>query len=280
MSKTTTNSLGGVSETLLITLGYRANESLRPDALLRDSKAVEMANRLDYDLERFRGQAFAQLVAVMRMREFDRYTRAFMAEHPNPVVVDIGCGLDTRFDRLDDGRVEWYDLDLPQVIAVRRELLAETPRRHFVAGSVLDLPWMDVVGAPERHSHLFLAEGVFPYLEPAQVQALVLALAARFPGSELIFDGLPRFMCWADRFHPSLKGIQARVHWGMKCSDELEEWAPGIRLLGEWHYFDQPEPRLGLYRLLRWIPLFGRGFRVVRYHLGVAATAGPHGEAE
>ena len=141
----TIRNLNAVSQTLLIPLYFRAIESERPDALVRDPKAVELVGQLDYDFSGVQRLKDEQVNYLLRMREFDRQARAFLAEHPDGVIVDLGCGLDTRFERVDNGQVEWYGLDLPEVIELRKELLDETPRSHFIECSVLDFSWMDAL---------------------------------------------------------------------------------------------------------------------------------------
>ena len=134
--------LSGVSETLLITLYLRAMESQRPDALIKDEKAMELVTRMSYDFDRVRQIPLSEankLVIILRNREFDRYARDFLRRHPDAVVVHIGCGLDSRFERVDNGQVEWYDLDFPDVIELRRKLLGgEEARYHLLGCSVLD----------------------------------------------------------------------------------------------------------------------------------------------
>jgi O-methyltransferase involved in polyketide biosynthesis len=128
MPETTNPNLSGVAETLLITLYIRAMESQRPDALIKDEKAVALVTQMGYDFGRIRLLHLSEankLVIILRNREFDRYARDFLARCPQAVVVHIGCGLDSRFERVDNGQVEWYDLDLPHVIELRREYLGD-----------------------------------------------------------------------------------------------------------------------------------------------------------
>src|SRR5512135_2715238 len=107
----TIRDLNAVSRTLLIPLYFRAMESQRPDALVRDPKAVELVGQLDCDFSSIEEMKNEQVNFLLRMREFDRQARAFLAEHPDGVIVDLGCGLDTRFERIDNGRFSWYGLD-------------------------------------------------------------------------------------------------------------------------------------------------------------------------
>lgn len=272
MSKVNARNLEGVAETLLLPLVFRAAESLRPDPLLRDPAAIEIVKRLEYNPDRVLKKSRDQTTVLLRVREFDRCAQVFLNQHPNGVIVDIGCGLDTRFERLDNGRVEWYGLDLPEVIALRHQLIDETSRSHFLACSALDFTWLDRIDSDRERAHLFLAERVLMFLTGEQVRQLVCALRQRFPGAELVFDAFTPFMVRANPvLHPVLKKIGATMHWGLQDNRELEAWGAGIRLLSEWYYFDQPEPRLGAMRLMRWVPGLGHGAKIVHYRLGEAA---------
>jgi len=263
----TIRNLNAASQTLMIPLYFRAMESQRPDALVRDPRAVELVGQLDYDFSGVQRLKDEQVNYLLRMREFDRQARAFLAEHPDGVIVDLGCGLDTRFERVDNGQVEWYGLDLPEVIELRKELLEETPRSHFIGCSVLDFSWMDALrGRAGRHI-LFLAEAMLVYLEEPDVKRLVQALAERFPGAELVCEAYSPVVV---RFHPRPPAVP-RPRWGLKDDRDVEAWAPGIRLLSQWYYFDEPEPRLGAFRLMRHIPLIARAVRIVHYRLGETA---------
>ncbi len=256
--------LNAVSQTLLIPLYFRAMESQRPDALVRDPKAVELVSQLDCDLsgvQKLKGEGVNYL---LRMREFDRLARAFLAEHPAGVIVELGCGLDTRFERLDNGQLEWYGLDLPGVIELRRELLDETPRSHFIGSSVLEFSWMDALSDQAGKPILFLAEAVLVYLEEADVKRLLQTLAGRFPGAELVCEVYSPVVV---RFHPRPAAV-AQPRWALKDDRDVEAWAPCIRLLSRWYYFDKPEPRLGAFQLMRYFPVLARVVRIVHYRLG------------
>src|SRR5512145_1835919 len=118
-SDNTKPTLNSVAETLLITLYVRAMESQRPDALIKDEIAVALVKRLSYDFARIRQIKMDEadkLTLILRNRQFDRYVQDFLIRHPDAVVVYIGCGLDARFERVDNGQVEWYHLDLPNLI--------------------------------------------------------------------------------------------------------------------------------------------------------------------
>jgi O-methyltransferase involved in polyketide biosynthesis len=274
MSETTNQGLSGVAETLLMTLYIRAMESQRPDALIKDEKAVALVTNMSYDFDRIRQVKMDEddkVGVILRNLEFDRQVRDFLTRHPDAVVVHIGCGLDSRFERVDNGKVEWYDLDLPEVIEQRRKFIGDEGKRyHLLAGSVFDSAWLDKVSVHRQRPFLFLAEGVLMYFEEAQVKSLVLMLRDHFPGAELVFDAFSPFLVRANNLRMAISKFGVRYHWGLRRGQEIEKWGDGIRLLDEWGLFDRPEPRLDHIRWMRHIPLLARVMRVYHYRLGEA----------
>ena len=272
MPEMTYPNLDGVAETTLITLYIRAMESQHPDALIKDEKAVALVNQIGADFDRIKQVKMDEedkVTIILRSREFDRYTRDFMERRPQAVVVHFGCGLDARFERVDNGTVEWYDLDLPEVIELRRQFIGgERERYHLLGSSVFDCAWFNALDAHRSRPLLVLGEGVFMYFKETQVKALVLALQEHFPGAELIFDAFSPLLVRANNIRMALSKIGARYNWGLKRGEELESWGPGIRLLDEWGYFDRPEPRLAKISWMRHIPLLARVLRIYHYQLG------------
>jgi methyltransferase (TIGR00027 family) len=274
MFETKSQILSGVAGTLFVTLYLRAMESQRPDALIKDEKAVALVTQMSHDFERIRHIPLSEankLVIILRYREFDRYTRNFLARCPEAVVVHIGCGLDSRFERVDNGQMEWYDLDLPDVIELRRKLIGDEGEHYHLLGcSVLEDAWLDTLGTYRPRPFLFLAEGVFMYFEEAQVKSLVLTLRERFPGAELVFDTYSPLHVWVHNLQMSTSKVVPRVHWGIWRGQKIESWGDGIRLLDEWGFFDQPEPRLAHIRWAHQFELLARTLRIYHYSLGKA----------
>jgi O-methyltransferase involved in polyketide biosynthesis len=273
MSENNKPDLSGVAESLLITLYIRAMESQRPDALVKDARAEELVRLLNYDFGRIRLLHLSEmnkLVIILRSRQFDRYALDFLARHLDAVVVHIGCGLDTRFERVDNGQMEWYDLDLPHVIELRRQWIGgEKDRYHLLGCSVLEDAWLDTVSAYSRRPFLFLAEGVFIYFEETQVKSLVLTLHDRFPGAELVFDAYSPIHVLRSNLQTARFGLH--THWGIWHGQELERWGDGIHMLGEWGYFDSNEPRLNPTDWLHPIERLARTIRIYHFRLGEAA---------
>jgi O-methyltransferase involved in polyketide biosynthesis len=213
--------LAGVPETLLWNLSNRAAEARRPpgNRLLDDPLAVDLVDRIDYPFDRFDGTRMEQWHAL-RVRAFDDEVRRFLAEHPGGTVVALGEGLETQFWRVDDGRVRWLTVDLPETVALRRALLPDDPpRRRTVAASALDPGWMDEVSASDvAKGVLVTAQGVLMYLPGPEVKRLIAACAERFPGGWLLFDALPRAQVARSRAGrtDARSGYRApRWEWGM-----------------------------------------------------------------
>jgi O-methyltransferase involved in polyketide biosynthesis len=267
--------LSGVAETLLVPLYNRAMESQRPDAIMKDEKAVALVTQMSYDFDqvrKIRMHEANKVARIMLTREMDRYTRDFLSRHPEAVVVHIGCGLDSRFERVDNGRVEWYDLDLPDVIELRRKLIGDEGERYHLLGcSVLEDAWLEAVKVHSQRPFLFLAENVFVYFLEAQVKALVLRLRDHFPGAELVFDGWTPFFVWLGNRQLSNSKFGGLLRWGFWRSQALEGWGEGIHMLGQWGFFDQPEPRMDPYRWIAPIFRLFKPMRIFHFQLGEAA---------
>jgi O-methyltransferase involved in polyketide biosynthesis len=191
--------LRGIPETTLWTLYMRASEAARPDAVIRDPLAVELMERIDYPFaERFGGPLAAEWQAL-RARCFDDELRRFLTAHPAGTVVALGEGLETQFWRVDNGQVSWTGVELPELVALRRDLLPAAPNLRILEGSALEPAWMDEVDASRGLA--ITAQGLLMYFEPGEVHALLARLRERFPGAELVFDAIPRWLSELSRRH-------------------------------------------------------------------------------
>ena len=231
-----------------------------------------MAAQLDYDWRRIRLARSDLVQCVVRLREFDRLARDFLRRHPAGTVVHLGCGLDARFQRVDNGHVRWFDLDLPQVIALRRRLLPESDRDRYLASSAFDTGWMTMLNHPDPAELLFLAEAVLLYFDEAQVKDLVTALHGRFPGAELVCDVCTPLAVRIDNLHLLFTRSAARIHWALRDPRDVETWSPGIRLVESFSYFDDPESRMGFPSWLGRFPSLSHATSIQRYELGAAAS--------
>jgi O-methyltransferase involved in polyketide biosynthesis len=208
--------LDGVPGTLLWNLYHRAAEARRPDAVLEDPWAVDLVDLIDFPFERFGEPRMAQWHAL-RVLCFDRAIGRFLRAHPESMVVALGEGLETQFWRVDNGRMRWLTVDLPETVEVRRRLLPDDPpRRRTLPASALDLGWMDEVDPGD--GVLITTQGLLMYLQPDEVKSLIAACAERFPGGTLLFDAIPHDLAARSRRGglPSGGGYQAPAwHWSL-----------------------------------------------------------------
>jgi O-methyltransferase involved in polyketide biosynthesis len=266
--------INDISETLLLPLYARAFESQTEQPLLIDTKAVEITQELnkifltsDSKLHQALVKGYVRRILskklnatlALRARRFDRYCRDFLDKNPDGVIVELGCGLSTRFPRIDNGTLTWYDLDFPEVIDIKQQFFEETSRYHFIRSSVLDFTWMDRL-RDQTKKFLFLAEGLFMYLYEDDVINLIVRLQKNFPGCELVGEVVNVYIVnmlkrriWRRKFQRDYHlGKEVTFHFGVHDGGEFERWNERITFLDEWTYFDDTDNKLG------WMNFFGR----------------------
>jgi O-methyltransferase involved in polyketide biosynthesis len=248
--------LTGPAESLLLTLASRAFESAQKSPIVRDDKASELLRQLHYDARPISRSHLYHTIICLRTRRFDDVVASFLREHPGGTIVNLGCGLDTRYERVDNGQARWLEVDLPAVIELRRKLLPENERRRFHACSIDQLS-PEVIEQFSSRPILFVAEGVLMFLAETDVHRLIMQLCAGFPGSKLVFDAVRPIEVWLRQYHPTLRRTGAAVRWGLTSAKALASAHP-LRVTAEWYYCDEREPRLGWYRWLRFLPWLGR----------------------
>ncbi|MBB4268058.1 class I SAM-dependent methyltransferase [Roseospira visakhapatnamensis] len=226
---TTTVTLTDVPETMLWTLHNRASEAARPDGVVRDETALRIYRSLAYDYERSFGPADPS--HGVRSAVFDAELRAFLAKHPDGVIVNLGEGLETQRFRVDGDQALWITVDVPDAIAIRERFITPDERHLHIAVSALDRVWFDAV--PPDRAVFITAQGLLMYFEPEDVASLLRDMAARFPGAWFAFDHIPR---WLSR--KTLKGYMKTPHyrtprmpWGINIDEvrpTLQDWVPGL----------------------------------------------------
>ena len=185
-----------VQETLVIPLyGRKMCSELYPN-LYRDETAIRLMKEIDYDfsvLEKKSGslmQRFGFLEVAMRQNDLAFEVQAYLKNHPCAAVVNLGCGLDNTGKACDNGSCKIYNLDFPNVISVRNELLPAGEREENIPCDLNNTEWFAKIDA--SGGAVFFASGVFYYFLTEQVKALVQKMADAFPGSVLVFDAANR----------------------------------------------------------------------------------------
>ncbi len=235
--QTETVALTREKETLLITLWAKAGESLLPDSLLKDRFAAEAATRIDYDFARLKVNRDLMVGLAMRAHALDGWTRDFLGRHPEALVLHLGCGLDSRVFRIDPPAcVDWYDIDYPDVIALRQKLYPARDGYHLIGSSVTEPGW--IAGLPRDRPTMVVAEGLLLYLPEEEVPLLLERLVQRSPSGEIVFDAYSPFGLKLIAMQPSIKATGAALHWSLDDPYELERQVPGLELVTEMTAYD------------------------------------------
>ena len=232
--------LGHVQKTLFLPLWGRAVESKKRHPLLVDETAVRIIEQVDYDFASIaqKMDELSQIAWVKRSQICDQVIRRFLTHYPTGTVVNLGCGLDTTFERIDNGQVRWYDLDLPDVMMLRRQFIQESDRRYFIAASFLESAWLTELTV--EGNVLFMAAGLFYYFKAEEIKGFILRLLDSYPGCELLFDvSSPLGIRVANKKVVESAGLDEKSYltWGLHNKQELLVWDPRIKLLGTHYYF-------------------------------------------
>lgn len=258
-----------VAETLYIPLYMRALETTKPESIIQDFKACELIEKIDYDFSKFKSGHKSAMGVAIRVRHFDQKVAAFINENKNPVVVLVGCGLDTRYYRIPDKRnAMFYELDLPEVIDLRSQLLPELPDDIAVGASMLETEWMDTLKKKHPQGNfIFVIEGVFMYFEADLVKKVLLDIAARFPGASIHFDIINKWMSRNSHIHDTVRFTKATFKFGCDDDREFEDWSPKLKYVSTQLFGDVKEWRRLFFRglLMKLIPRFKYAGRMLEY---------------
>jgi len=225
-------------ETMLMTLSGRAIQSQWKNPILRDPWAEEAMRHIDYDLSKqLTGVAswsmwkdIGPTIIATRAATFDLLTNRFLVDHPQATVLHVGCGMDSRVFRVDPpASVQWFDVDYPDVIDLRRQLFPDRTAYHLIGAPLSDLRWLDEV--PRNQPGLLVAEGVLHYMSETEVKALLNAVVAHFPGGQMIFDICNPFI--VKRAGANVGGTGATYKWGLDDPQDIKQLEPKLELIKE-----------------------------------------------
>jgi O-methyltransferase involved in polyketide biosynthesis len=231
--------LGDLQKTLFMPVWARAVESKKKEPILFDHTALDIIGSVDFDFSHMSDNVpeISQIAWIARCKRFDMIVKDFIARHPEGTIVNIGCGLDTSYERINDRTINWYDLDLPDVIELRKKFLKETDKRKFISRSFLDTNWFEDIVINDKV--LFIATGVFVYFEETQIRDFIIRVADRFEDSELFFDVTsPKGLEIANQVIQK-SGLDSRSYfkWGLTDKSIIISWDSKINLLDTFYTF-------------------------------------------
>lgn len=239
--------LSGVSKTLLIPLLARARESSAGSPIVTDAKAAEIISRLEPEAKSYDGGEIATLGILARTRVIDDELLRIAPDGTHTRILNLGAGLDTRICRIDSESFQWYDLDLPEVMTLRRRFFQESGRVRFIAKSVLDPSWVDEIGECGAENTIIIAEGLLMYFTEDEVKKLLRLLSGHFHGAHMYFDVVHSYFVG--------KSISSPFRWGLDKASDIGKLCPDIRLVNAWSTGDLYKNRQStFFRIMNILP--------------------------
>jgi len=231
--------LSGAPQTMLATLYAKALDADFAKPILGDRYAKDIVDRIDYDWRSTTINARRSPAVTTRTAHFDLWVRQFLAVNPDAVVLHLGCGLDSRFFRLQPGSgVDWYDVDYPDVIRLREQLYPAHDHNHVVAAEVTNPAWLQDI--PTDRPTLAVAEGLTMYLTEPDGTALLRRVVDQFPCGELQFDAFNWLGIKSQWANSVVRRSGATLRWAINGPDDILTAVPGTRLLAWTSPFDSP----------------------------------------
>ncbi|MGJ3240147.1 MAG: class I SAM-dependent methyltransferase [Anaerolineae bacterium] len=214
--------LDGVVRTLILTLRARADEQSHDSPLLDDHWSADWYRFMPESevLDEWYNPAF-QLATIIRSRLIDNAVSAFLDQHDDALVIELGAGFSTRYFRVGQGKSRWIELDLDTAIVARRKIDVEVKDHWFLAGDITETDWFEQIPETDPENILFIAEGTLMFAEEDQVKALFKALGKRFGGASIIFDVVNP--AYVEHANNNFDTINAPMHWGV-TRDELDDY--------------------------------------------------------
>lgn len=237
--------LTGISETLLVTLYFRYLETLRSDRMVQDMQSVDIIQQItDVDWSKFSRDQISQLMVAIRTKIIDDATRNFLKTHPSANIINLAAGLCTRFFRIDNGDLGWYNIDLEPVKQLWMQLIGESDRHRFIVGSAFNFEWSRYLPNHQSQKYLLIMEGLSMYLNTEMMHQLIIDIQTHFPQSEFILDVISESALNFDNPNSAVAQTSAKFSWGINNLQDIETWGANIHLAQEWDYTD--------YNLERW----------------------------
>ncbi len=268
--------LDNVSETLWIPLFGKAIESKRPYRLINDKKAVEIANKaceIDPTLHKWwKGLSLeSQALMIWRNEAIDKFVNDFISKFPNGTIVNLGAGLCTRYERLNNDKITWIELDLPQVKEVWNLFNEETTKHQYWTDNIFEEKWIQKIKQISSHNVLFIAEGLFMYFSEAEVKSIFKMIISNLSNSFMILEGYSKFVL--KRPHPDVRKTEAKKFknpWGIKTGKDFEKWFPEISHIEDLYFLENKKALRRapfIHQVGSFLPIFKKAGKIVYLRL-------------
>jgi O-methyltransferase involved in polyketide biosynthesis len=254
--------------TLLITLYAKALDYRSENSILNDKTADDLVNSIEYDFEKLKKNGIGNYIAV-RAKQYDEWIQEFLEVNPDAVIVQLGCGLDTRITRINPPlSVSWFDIDYPSVIRLRGNFFSNQSGYTMIGSSVTNADWLTKI--PKDRPVIIIAEGVLEYLVENDVKSLINRLTDYFIHGQIAFDVMNSFAINSGR--PGLEETTGAVHkWAVDAVHEVDKLDPKLkrisclRLFGSKYIHKLPLKYRLVYGVMNFIPPFRNMICLLRY---------------
>lgn len=242
----------GVPETMIQTLYARAKETEKPNAKIKDEIAVEIVGKLDYDFSNADADKMMSTGVIARTIVLDKMVGGYLDNHPNAVVVNIACGMDTRCYRMQGKYARWYNVDLPETMEIRRRFLTESDPVYQIAKSATDASYVDDI-VYSGENVLVVIEGLSMYLHENDIKRIFAIIENAFPKATVMIETMSPFVVRHIK-EKSIEGSNAKFSWGVKNGRELQQIIPVFTCQREVSLVEGMKELMPIYRVLGKIP--------------------------
>lgn len=229
---------GDIQETALVTLAIRASETRRANPRITDPVAQQIINALGVDVSKF-DPFLSHEGVIARTIMFANTLRHLIAQNPDALCVNLGCGFDDKFSQVDNGHITWYDIDLPDQIAVRRKVFQNRDRCTMIEGDALNGAWTAELPKRTDNGNIIVMEGVFEYFTKEQTATCLHMLCDSFEHGYLVAEMNSMFLVKHSKQHDAIKNTNATFKWGTNSGTEFVELEPRLTLLSEQSYNEE-----------------------------------------
>lgn len=228
--------LSSTASTLLITLYSRASMS-KQNMILEDKKAEEIISLAGYDEKKLKVSLKLQALLTLRAYIMDEYTKEFINKYNGECnIIQLGCGLDSRYIRMNDNRIKWYDLDLYGTMIMRKKYYKNSLNYKMIISNVCNLNWINEIDDLNKPT-LIIGEGLFMYLNKEENELVLNEICKRFKNCEVIMDVFNTHAVRFSRFAPSLRRVNANLRFGFNNHKVIESMCP-LKYITAKYYYD------------------------------------------
>ena len=242
--------ISGVPETMIQTLYARAKESKKKNHFIYDEQAIDIVSRLDYDFSKADKDMKMSSGVIARTIMLDKMVKEYISKHQEATVINIACGMDTRVYRVDNAKIRWYNIDLPETINIRKRFLDEEGRIKMIACSAMDEKWADEIGTVEGDI-LVVIEGLTMYLSESDVKKILDIISGHFSSNNvtLFIEFMSPFVVKRIK-EKSIDQSGAKFTWGVASGKEIAALSEKISFVEDRSLVEGMEVMYPVYKVI------------------------------